>query len=455
MLYVIPFVILLIIALLLKKRENAKNSNNTINNKKKSKTQLNHKNLTRSEKASRRVEEKPIIVENKIKKSGATLNDDDKAEIQQLIQTRRFLSAEAKINQALNQDSSQHDLYLFLFDIHLEQSDELATKQLLNHLRLLGLDDVIHQANQKLENAPWLKTSPSTLPITQDVVNPSQANNEFNHLIEPKETTTFPQTAQNNVAFNETLSAFEFEKKSPQPEIEPLEFTLSDLSHDLNEHRLDQNHIDNKALDQSNTQNRTWQNDDIKPLEFNSDFPAQIHENKTDFVSSKSVVSNELNFEKFEVEKIEIEKVNLENLNENTNTELQDHSQSNLSQLNLPQSNFELNSQTNQDYKFQLDTPIATTPEDLVFEEELTRSIQQTASQKIDQDSSKHIQDPLAHAFPQLLSTNEIQLNFELAQQYIQLGAYDAAKRLIKEKADQYSAEQRHISEKILNQIAS
>ncbi|MBU3847535.1 MAG: hypothetical protein H9855_11325 [Candidatus Acinetobacter avistercoris] len=450
MLYVIPFVILLIIALLLKKRENAKDSNNTINNKKKSKAQLHHKNLTRSEKASRRVEEKPIIVENKTKKSGATLNDDDKAEIQQLIQTRRFLSAEAKINQALNQDSSQHDLYLFLFDIHLEQSDELATKQLLNHLRLLGLHDVIDQANQKLENAPWLKTSPSTPSITQNVINPSQADIEFNHLIEPKETTTFPQAAQNNAAFNETLSAFEFEKKSPQSDIEPLEFTLSDLTHDLSEPRLNQDHRDNKALDQSNTQSRTWQTDDIKPLEFSSDFPAQTHEKKTDFASSESLVSNELNFEKFEFEKIEVEKVNIENTNKNTNTELQDQSQ-----LNLPQSNFELNSQTNQDYKFQLDTPIATTPEDLVFEEELQRSIQQTASQKIDQDSSEHIQDPLAQAFPQLLSTNEIQLNFELAQQYIQLGAYDAAKRLINDKADQYSAEQRHISEKLLNQIAS
>lgn len=446
MLYVIPFVILLIIALLLKKRENAKDSNNILNNKKKSKAQLNQKNLTRSDKASRRVEEKPIIVENKTKKLGAILNGDDKAKIQQLIQTRRFLSAEAKINQALNQDSSQHDLYLFLFDIHLEQSDELATKQLLNHLRLLGLDDVIDQANQKLENAPWLKTASSSPSINKDVVNPSQSNTEFNHLIEPKETTTFPQAAQNNAAFNETLSAFEFEKKSSQSDIEPLEFTLSNLSHDLNEHHLDQNHIDNKALDQSNTQNRTWQNDDIKPLEFSSNFPAQTHENKTNSVLSKSAVSNELNFKKFEVEKIEVEKVNFEK----TTTKLQDQSQSIFSQSNL-----ELNTQTNQDYKFQLDTPIATTPEDLVFEEELKRSIQQTASQKIDQDSSEHIQDPLAQAFPQLLNTNEIQLNFELAQQYIQLGAYDAAKRLINEKADQYSVEQRHISEKLLNQIAS
>ena len=56
-------------------------------------------------------------------------------------------------------------------------------------------------------------------------------------------------------------------------------------------------------------------------------------------------------------------------------------------------------------------------------------------------------------AFKQLLAN--FHKNFELAQQYIQLGAYDAAKRLINEKADQYSAEQRHISEKLLNQIAS
>ena len=57
--------------------------------------------------------------------------------IENLITERNFFAAEAQINQALKRDNSLHGLYLLLLDIHLQQKDEFAIDQLLNHLRSL------------------------------------------------------------------------------------------------------------------------------------------------------------------------------------------------------------------------------------------------------------------------------------------------------------------------------
>ena len=50
--------------------------------------------------------------------------------IEQQIQSGNYQSAEAQINQILKQDNSQHELYLFLLDIHLAQKDDFAIDQL-------------------------------------------------------------------------------------------------------------------------------------------------------------------------------------------------------------------------------------------------------------------------------------------------------------------------------------
>lgn len=406
MLYVIPFVILLAIALILKKRENAKNSNDTATHKK-SKNQLHNKNRNRTEKTSKRVQEKiPVKAPIKSEQLNAPISEDEKSEIQNLIQNRRFLSAEAKINQALNQDSNQHDLFLFLFDIHIAQKDELATKHLLNHLRLLGLHEVIDQANQKLENSSWVDESASNTLNDKKLT----TTNELNFVAEPSiENLGIIESSsarENTTTLAETLSEFELEKKETPKDIEPLEFTQPDL---------EQMNVA-QSNSQTSKQSKSYSSDEIKHLEFNLDIAPSVTESNTQLSFTKTSFENEISFE---------------------------------------QSNDGLQLESKSNFEFNLDTPISTTPEDLVFEEELNRSIQQTALQKIDLDSSLHTQDPLAQAFPQLLISNEIQLNFELAQKYIELGAYDAAKQLISEKANEYSLEQRHFSEKLLNQIAS
>lgn len=63
--------------------------------------------------------------------------------------------------------------------------------------------------------------------------------------------------------------------------------------------------------------------------------------------------------------------------------------------------------------------------------------------------------DPLVQSFPQLSEVNEIQLNLELAEQYIQLGAFEAARKILVEQEPNYSTEQRQQVEQLLSRIAS
>jgi len=63
--------------------------------------------------------------------------------------------------------------------------------------------------------------------------------------------------------------------------------------------------------------------------------------------------------------------------------------------------------------------------------------------------------DPLLQSFPELAEVNEISLNLELAQQYIELGSFEAARELLAEKEAAYSPEQRQQADLLLNQIAS
>ena len=63
--------------------------------------------------------------------------------------------------------------------------------------------------------------------------------------------------------------------------------------------------------------------------------------------------------------------------------------------------------------------------------------------------------DPLVQSFPELIEVNEINLNLELAQQYIQLGAFESARELLAEQEAGYTPEQRQQADHLRNQIAS
>lgn len=62
--------------------------------------------------------------------------------------------------------------------------------------------------------------------------------------------------------------------------------------------------------------------------------------------------------------------------------------------------------------------------------------------------------DPLVQSFAELADVNEATLNLDLAAQYIQLGAYQAAREILDEKQEEYSAEQRQLADELRKQIA-
>src|SRR5690606_19843883 len=107
LIYVIPLLILIIVLIVVKKRQDAQESD-------KAKTKTVKAKTPRS--ASKTAPKKPNQVEpvGVAKKSATPLSAETRKKIEGLIQERNFFAAEAQINQALNRDNSQHELYLLL-----------------------------------------------------------------------------------------------------------------------------------------------------------------------------------------------------------------------------------------------------------------------------------------------------------------------------------------------------
>ncbi|MEG0745368.1 MAG: FimV domain-containing protein, partial [Acinetobacter sp.] len=63
--------------------------------------------------------------------------------------------------------------------------------------------------------------------------------------------------------------------------------------------------------------------------------------------------------------------------------------------------------------------------------------------------------DPLVQSFPDLQQLDEAELNLDLVEQYIELGAYESARELLKSSQTLLNAEQQQRSQNLLNQIAS
>lgn len=443
MLYVlIPCLILLIVAIVLKKRESANKETG-----KKATSKKTHKKVpARGSRSSNAVPAATRTATHGTAASTATpLDPDFKHSIEQLIKAESYFSAEAKINQALNQDNSQHGLYLYLLDIHLAQKDEFATKQLINYLRSLGLHELADQAVHK-------QTSTATAPqqdidLGSDFINapvrnltPSSSSHAaFDALMDQKSAPApisqakplldlnagDQPTTNDDGSFNYVVN-----KKVPSENLQALEFnTPSTQKNIATSSRLDPA-VEAMAFTAPSAGVETEKTVDIAPLEFNFDLAPQKQASVTDTKQedfSHQALSFDTQFEQ-----------------KSQNQPVTEH-----------KSNFEFNleqpfeSTANNEFDFKLETPVATTRSDFTYDaNEFNLAPQVTAD-------APNNTDPLAQSFPELISHNEIQLNLDLAQKYIQLGAYAAATRLLNEKADQYSMEQRAQSEKLLNQIAS
>ncbi|QIC71209.1 fimbrial protein FimV [Acinetobacter indicus] len=477
LIYVIPFILLLVIALVLKKREANKESEPAAK-KPAAASKTKAKKSTTTKKTTLK---STIVAEPVAEPQGSTpLPADLRQTIETQIRDRNFFSAEAQINQALKRDPSLHELYLLLLDVHLTQKDEFATRQLLDHLKNLGLEDILAQAEARIEAQKASQTkeetpasaAPTTAAFSETPVSAkTQTPADFDALIQSSNSSTA------STSFDQLQQSLKTETPVAKTESAPvadLEFTPSTPAAPVN------TPAPAKA-------------EEVQPLEFNLSFDSAAGTQAATPVEPAPAAAQEpqtLDFS-FELEPTPTQAAPVTPVEPVTPAAQE------------PQAldfSFELEKTTTEaapattpavttppaeeksDFNFDFSispTPVAEQP----VEPAVTAPVDTAPLFQFDLDSAPTIEatpaaapeasmveepamaavattavdphDPLIQSFPELAEVNEIQLNLELAQQYIELGAYDAARALLAEKEANYSAAQQQHATQLLNQIAS
>ena len=437
LIYVIPLVILIIVLIVFKKRQDAQESD-----KAKTKTVKAKKPGSASKAAPQRTKVvEPVGV---TKKSATPLSADTRKKIEGLIQERNFFAAEAQINQALNRDNSQHELYLLLLDIHILQKDEFAISQLLNHIRSLHLDEILAQAEAKQREFEKSSSAaqdtidfPSAQLKTSSAQEAASTSDAFADLVAP--------APSNELAFEQLQQDFQSSKPAPIAEpvadIQPLEFNFEPKTTSVVTPKAEEApvpaapSIDFEFQSTSTDIQTTAVTETAPVLDFKLDLeqPAPVETAPTVSEEIKPLdFSFSLDTPVPAAEKTAVPATEFD-----------------LSSLTAAAPVAESAPQTNlSGMDFKLDH-LETTPEApaaTAMNFDIAAAPAQTAI-------NQH--DPLVQSFPELLDVNEASLNLDLAQQYIQLGAYAAAREIIAEREAEYTPEQQQRAEQLLNQIAS
>lgn len=477
LIYVIPFILLLVIALVLKKREANKESEPAAK-KPAAASKTKAKKSTTTKKTTVK---STVVAEPVAEPQGSTpLPADLRQTIETQIRDRNFFSAEAQINQALKRDPSLHELYLLLLDVHLTQKDEFATRQLLDHLKNLGLEDILVQAEARIEAQKASQTkeetpasaAPTTAAFSETPVSAkTQTPADFDALIQSSNSSTA------STSFDQLQQSLKTETPVAKTESAPvadLEFTPSTPAEPVNTPA-------------------PAKVEEVQPLEFNLSFDSAAGTQAATPIEPAPAAAQEpqaLDFS-FELEPTPTQAAPVTPVEPVTPAAQE------------PQAldfSFELEKTTTEaapattpavttppaeeksDFNFDFSispTPVAEQP----VEPAVTAPVDTAPLFQFDLDSAPTIEatpaaapeasmveepamaavattavdphDPLIQSFPELAEVNEIQLNLELAQQYIELGAYDAARALLAEKEANYSAAQQQHATQLLNQIAS
>ena len=477
LIYVIPFILLLVIALVLKKREANKESEPAAK-KPAAASKTKAKKSTTTKKTTVKT---AVVAEPVAEPQGSTpLPADLRQTIETQIRDRNFFSAEAQINQALKRDPSLHELYLLLLDVHLTQKDEFATRQLLDHLKNLGLEDILAQAEAKIEAQKASQTkaetpasaAPTTAAFSETPVSAkTQIPADFDALIQSSSSSTastsFDQLQQSlktetpvaktesapvpDLEFTPSTSAAPVNTPAPAKaeEVQPLEFNLS---------------FDSAASTQAATPVEPAPAAAQEPQALDFSFELEPTPTQAAPVTPVEPVTpaaqepQALDFS-FELEKT-VTEATPATTPAVTPPPAEEKSDFNfdfsISPTPVAEQPVEpavtAPADTAPLFQFDLDsaptieaTPAAA-PEASMVEEPAMAAVATTAVDP---------HDPLIQSFPELAEVNEIQLNLDLAQQYIELGAYDAARALLAEKEANYSAAQQQHATQLLNQIAS
>lgn len=435
LIYVIPFILLLVIAVVLKKRETGKQAEQTSTAKAKKVS------------ATKKTPQKTQIVSDPVveKKKTTALADDVRNKIGTLISAHNFFAAEAQINQALNKDNSQHELYLLLLDIHILQKDEFAINQLINHLRSLELDDFLEQAlAKKAAHDHKVASSRDTIDFKME--------SSAQPAVEQKNTADFDALMSNNSAApSVTANAASFDQlhQETRPaqtdhveEIKPLDFNTFSL--------------DQAPIETAKTEAPISTVEEIKPLDFSSlsldptpsiapqPEPIAVVEEiqPLDFSFSLDTPVAEQSAQPAELTIAVEEKPEFDFDFSHTETVAAVEAKT-VAEETKPSLDFNLEPVTPNEPLSVETVPVKASG--VSFD---ISNISSSASQA-DQN------DPLVLSFPELIDVNEISLNLELAAQYIQLGAFESAHELLIEHEAEYTTEQRQQADQLRNQIAS
>lgn len=473
LIYVIPLVILIIVLVVFKKRQDSQESGKTTTAKGKTqKVSSTKKTVTKT---------KEVADTGVAKKKTTPLAADVRNKIEALIRENNFFSAEAQINQALNKDNSQHELYLLLLDIHILQKDEFAISQLINHLRSLELDDFLEQALAK--KAAYDQESVAPTPNHESVnakdtieFKPSSpvAKATEQAVAETKNTAAFDAlmsdavtpAATNDLAFDQ-LQQDQLAPQTPAvEEIKPLDFNSASLD------------------SAPKAEIAVTPVEEIKPLDFNTlslDTATKVEATPAPAEEIKPLDFDNLNLDPAPVAESQPEAAPVQEIQPldfsfslDTPTTEQPATEKAASIEPAVEEKPEFNFDFSIAEAPAAETKVAaeeTTPSlDLDFNLEPASTIKEPIAEvapakatglnfdisNISSSAAKADKnDPLVQSFPELTEVDEINLNLELAQQYIQLGALESARELLSEQEAGYTPEQRQQADHLRNQIAS
>lgn len=455
LLYVLPFIILLVVAIVLKKRQANQQAEPT------KKTTAPKAKTTSA--PSSDVIEAPAAPVQQAQAQGpqesTPLAPELRRHIENQMRDGNYFAAEAQINQALNRDQSQHELYLMLLDLHLLQNDEFAINQLFSHLRSLQLDDIVQQAQDKRaahearlaeeakakaeQQAAKLAASSLSFEQLQQDVQPSKAQAPLEFA--PKAEAVLAPVeveAVKPLEFNATPMATQPTQAQPvQEEVKPLDFAFN-----LDQAAPQTPVAEPKAVEAAQAVEAT----EVKPLEFSLDTPPQAKPTELEFnldAPAPTAAKTELEFTLDTPPKTDLDF----SLEVAPQAQPQPTLDDTKAPIKLDQNDFEFN--------LAEPTPVVTSvpqaeTQSFDFKFEAPVEVAAPVAQPIPTPIANNDADPLLQLFPELAKISEVDLNLNLAAEYVRLGAYQDAKSLLAEHEASYTPEQREIAATLRNKIA-
>lgn len=425
MLYVIPFIILLVVAVILKKRENSQKqeatSPKTVNKKTNKKANSKSSKNSREKSKAHEVEETPLSIQQ-----SSPVPEAVRQKIQQLIQEKQYSAAEAQVNQALKKDNTQHELYLLLLEVHIAQKDEFAITQLISHIRSLTLNKLVTQAETRQKEYEELRKTEHESSRQPDAIDFPQAQTYEEPKNTPDTTAQFDQltTSSSEASFDDLQKDYTPVKQEPAVEVEPLEFNFS--------FEQKTTEVDSaKPEDKISTETASETND-LNTLEFSFDLETIPNKAEKSFETT-----SELSVETIKIDTTTTPDIDLDFSDFSIDKDTA--SQSNISQETVLEENIQTQPLSIETLEFSLNPIESKDNQPNLNESEL----------------SLEDNDPLVQAFPELKQLDENELDLQLAEQYIKLGAYPAAHALLASNEQKFNTEQQQRAKNLLNRIAS